>query len=149
MKYICTNCNYIFDEKFSNSEDTIEKVTNETICPSCEEFDSFQWIEEIVNYAVDNDNLELLEVEHIPQVEKLDKEWKNIKVIAWLREHPMWLENRIISISLFDEYWDLVLEEFLYEDSEPTTEFDVSDFDEYEIRVKCSLHWVWWRKIVK
>lgn len=149
MKYICTNCNYIFDEIFSNSEDSIEKVTSETMCPSCEEFDTFQWIEEEVNYAKDIDNLELLEIEHIPQIEFLDNEWENIIVTAWLKEHPMWLENRIISISLFDEYWDLILEEFLYEDSDPVVEFDVSDLDEYEVRVKCSVHWVWGRRVEK
>jgi hypothetical protein len=34
----------------------------------------------------------------------------------------------------------LILEEFLYEDSDPVVEFDVSDLDEYEVRVKCSVH---------
>ena len=147
MKYICTNCNYIFDEFLDNADDVIQKVDNDTKCPACNEYDVFQWIEEEVNYAKDIDNLELHELEHIPQIENIDN--GHIKVSVWQIEHPMWPEHRLYSISLYDEYWDLIIEEFLSKDWIPEAEFDISDFDEYEIRVKCSIHWVWGRKVEK
>jgi desulfoferrodoxin (superoxide reductase-like protein)/DNA-directed RNA polymerase subunit RPC12/RpoP len=140
MKYICTNCNYIFDEFLDNADDTIQKVNNDTQCPACNEYDVFQWIDEEVNYAKDINNLELHELEHIPQIES-SKEEGIIKVFVWQLEHPMWPEHRLYSISLFDEYWDLVVEEFLPKDWIPEAEFDISDFDEYEIRSKCRVHW--------
>lgn len=147
MKYICTNCNYIFDEFLDNADDVIQKVDNDTQCPTCGEYDIFQWIEEEVNYAKDIDNLELHELEHIPQIENIDD--NNIKVFVWKIEHPMWPEHRLYSISLYDEYWDLVIEEFLHKDWVPIAEFDISDLDDYEIRAKCSIHWVWGRKVGK
>lgn len=149
MKYICTNCNFIFDESLGDRDDSIEKVDSYTICPSCSEVDTFQWVEEIVNYANHEDKLEFLEIEHIPNIEVIDENLQKIKVTVWLNEHPMWIEHKIISISLCDEYGDLVKEELLFQDGTPEAEFDVLDFDEYEIRVKCSIHWVWGKKIVK
>ena len=147
MKYICTNCNYIFDEYIDDKEDTINKVDNDTKCPACEEYDTFQWIEEEVNYAKDIDNLKLHELEHIPQIELIDEKNNIIKVFVGQAEHPMWIEHRLYSISLYDEYWDLILEEFLYKEASPEAEFDVSNLDEYEIRAKCSVHGVWGRKV--
>lgn len=149
MKFICTNCNYIFDEFIDEGEDVINKVDEDTVCPACGEQWFFQWIEEIVNYAEDLDNLKFHELEHIPQIEVVDEQNHIIKVFVWQNEHPMWAEHRLYSISLYDEYWDLVDEEFLNKDADPVVEFDVYDFDEYEIRVKCSLHWVWGRRIEK
>jgi len=149
MKYICTNCNYIFDEFIDEADDVINKVDNDTMCPACEEYDTFQWIDEEVNYAQDIDNLELHELEHIPQIELIDKDNQIIKVFVWKMEHPMWIEHRLYSISLYDEYWDLVLEEFLAKEASPEAEFDISWLDDYEIRVKCSTHGVWGRKVEK
>jgi hypothetical protein len=31
-------------------------------------------------------------------------------------------------------------------ENEAKVEFDFDDLDEYEIRVKCSLHWVWGKR---
>jgi len=149
MKYICTNCNYIFDEYIDDAEDTISEVDNDTMCPVCHEYDSFQWIAEQVNYAEDINNLQLHELEHIPQIDVIDEENHTIRVFVWKNEHPMESEHRLYSISLYDEYWDLVTEEFLHKEASPEAEFDVYDLDEYEIRVKCNVHWVWGRKVVK
>lgn len=149
MKYICTNCNYIFDEFIDDNEDIIEKVDEDTMCPACYEYWTFQWIQEEVNYANDINNLEYHELEHIPQIEIIDEKNHIIKVKVWQIEHPMWDEHRLYSISLYDEYWDLIVEEFLVKDSSPEVEFDVYDLDEYEIRIKCSIHWVWGRKFIK
>lgn len=150
MKYICTSCNYIFDESQDLIENTnlINKIENYERCPVCDEYDTFIWIKEEVNYLDDN-SFWFLEFDHLPIVELIDEEKQIIKVTAWKWPHSMTKDHKIISISLYDEYWDLVIEEFLYEDAQPETEFDIYDFDEYEIRIKCINHWVWGKKFVK
>lgn len=150
MKYICTNCNYIFDESLDLIEDTkiLNKVENYESCPVCDEPDTFIWVEEEVNYIY-KDSFWYLENEHIPEIEYVDDEKWVIKVTVWKQPHTMWKDHRIISISLLDEYWDLIIEEFLPEEGEPEAEFDINDIDEYEIRVRCSNHWMWWKKFIK
>jgi hypothetical protein len=34
----------------------------------------------------------------------------------------------------------------MHEEPVSSTEFEFDDLDEFEIRVKCSTHWVWWKK---
>ena len=55
-------------------------------------------------------------------------------------------EHRILSIWLFDEYWDLVEEKFLWIDDDTVVVFDDYDLDEIEIRVRCSKHWIFGKK---
>ncbi|USN59246.1 MAG: hypothetical protein H6767_04135 [Candidatus Peribacteria bacterium] len=55
-------------------------------------------------------------------------------------------EHRISSISLYDEYGDMVEELFLQPEVVAEASFDVSDMDEFEIRVRCNLHGVWGKK---
>jgi desulfoferrodoxin (superoxide reductase-like protein) len=69
-------------------------------------------------------------------------------VTIWNEIHPMWESHRITSISLYDEYEDLIEEKFMDYDEDPIVEFDFDDLGEYEIRCRCSLHWVWWKKFV-
>ena len=150
MRYVCVKCNYTFDESLWDKEEGIAiatKMEDVEKCPNCEEYDSFQWIKEEINYAEDYDNLKFLEIEHIPQIKPIDED--TIVVFILSSEHPMWEDHRITSISLYDEYWDLVTEEFLFPESDPSIEFDVSGFDEYEIVARCSIHWSWWTKIKK
>jgi desulfoferrodoxin (superoxide reductase-like protein)/rubredoxin len=176
MRYICVKCNYVFDESLWDREEGLEagmKIGDIGRCPNCEEYDSFQWIKEEINYAEDYENLKLLEIEHIPQIKEItspqpspqgegeeqgtplsckERGWgwgctQKIEVFIWASQHPMWEDHRITSICLYDEYGDLVIEEFLLPDDDPSIEFDVSDLDEYEVVAKCSIHWYWWRKI--
>jgi desulfoferrodoxin (superoxide reductase-like protein)/DNA-directed RNA polymerase subunit RPC12/RpoP len=150
MRYICVNCSYTFDESMWDREEWIDvatKIENIQRCPNCEEYDSFQWLKEEVNYAHDYKSLEILEIEHIPQIKAIDD--STIEVFIWASEHPMWEEHRISSISLFDEYWELICEEFLLPESDPSVEFDVSDLDEYEVVARCNIHWSWWTKVMK
>ncbi len=60
----------------------------------------------------------------------------------------MWEWHRIAAVSLYDEYWDLIETNYLELETEAVTEFDFDDLDEFEIRVKCSVHWVWGKKFV-
>jgi desulfoferrodoxin (superoxide reductase-like protein) len=142
MKYLCVNCNYVYDKSMWDSEENIEIWTELEKCPVCEEYDSFQWIEEEINY-IDDDSLGALEIDHFPEVTI-----KNDKLIVSVGNeiHPMWEWHRIASISLYDEYWDLIEEKYLELETEANAEFNFDDLDEFEIRVKCSIHWIWWKK---
>ncbi len=144
MKYLCTQCNYVYDKAFWDKEENIEIWAEISQCPICEEYDTFQWIDEEINYINDN-NLWNLEIDHFPEIEIID--WK-LKVTVGNEIHPMWVEHRIASVSLYDEYWDLIDVRYLEMETEAITEFDFDDLDEFEIRVKCSVHWVWGKKFV-
>jgi desulfoferrodoxin (superoxide reductase-like protein) len=50
---------------------------------------------------------------------------------------------------LYDVYWDLVDTKFMQQDVDPIVEFDFDDLWEYEIRVQCSLHGIWWKKFIQ
>lgn len=142
MKYLCTNCNYVYDKAFWDKEENIEIGTELEMCPVCEEYDIFQGIEEEVNY-INDDNLWWLEIDHFPEIEI-----KNGKLLVKVGNeiHPMWPEHRIGSVSLYDEYGDLIDVQYLEMETEANCEFEFDDLDEFEIRVKCSLHWIWGKK---
>lgn len=144
MKYLCINCNYIYDEAFWDKEENIEIWEELNQCPICEEYDTFQWIEEEINY-INDDDLTWLEIDHFPEVEIKENK---IFVTVWNEIHPMWPEHRIAAVSLYDEYWDLIKVNYLELETEAITEFDFDNLDEFEIRVKCSVHWMWGRKFV-
>lgn len=148
MRYLCTNCNYIYDEWMGEKTDGIGsgvRCDDNFLCPNCEECGYFHEIEEEVNIIDESNSEWYLELEHIPVINILEN---NILQVRVGREsHPMWPEHRISTVALHDEYGDLIQEEFLEEDNEAMAEFDVSDFDDVEIRVRCSLHGTWSRKI--
>lgn len=153
MRYLCTNCNYIYDESIWDKEEEIKAWTkldnlwDNFSCPVCWELaEEFHEIKEEVNY-IDENNLLWIEMEHFINININIKNW-NLRVDIWKWDfHPSWEEHRISSISLYDEYWDLIEEKFLMVWEEPVVEFDISDLDDFEIRTRCSLHWVWGRKI--
>ena len=142
MKYLCTECNYVFDNDVWDREEEIEIWAELEKCPVCEEYNSFQWIEEEINY-IDDNNLGALEIDHVPEVEIRDG---RLIVTVANEIHPMWEWHRIASVSLYDEYWDLIKTNYLELENEAVTEFEFDDLDEFEIRVKCSIHGIWWRK---
>lgn len=144
MKYLCTNCNYIYDSAFWDLEEEVSVGETLELCPVCDEYDTFHGIEEEVSY-IEDDILDSIEIDHFPEVSiNGDK----LMVTVWNEIHPMWDDHRIASVSLYDEYWDLIEEKYLEMETEARVEFDFDDLDEYEIRVKCSLHWVWGKKFV-
>jgi len=145
MKYLCTNCNYIYDSAFWDREEDIIIWDIIETCPVCEEFDTFQGIEEEVNYIEEEDRLDSMEIDHFPEI-KIEED--KLIVMVWNEIHPMWEEHRIASISLYDEYWDLIEEKYLEMENEARVEFDFDNLDEFEIRVKCSLHWVWGKRFI-
>jgi len=151
MKYCCIGCRYTYDEALW---DTIEWINPGTkfysmqdffVCPVCSEWiDNFEIEKEDILYVENSSSLDFLEKQHIPNIEIL---WDTVIVKVWVEEHPMLEEHYIANISLYDEYWDLVEEEFLVPESIPEIHFDISSLDDFEVRAKCNLHGIWWIKV--
>ena len=144
MKHFCTECSYSYDDAIWDREEELNPWDILNKCPVCEEYDSFQWLEEEVNYITE-DNVWSLEIDHIPEIEI---KWDKLIVTVANEIHPMWESHRIATVSLYDEYWDLIETKYLELENEAVTEFDFDDLDEFEIRVKCSVHGVWGRKFI-
>jgi desulfoferrodoxin (superoxide reductase-like protein) len=147
MRYLCTNCAYIYDESIWDIEDWYDPwvklydMQDYFLCPACwERVWYFQEITEEVNYLSKEDNLSFEEELHYPLV---SEENSKIKVSIWIEEnHPSEDGHYISSIMLLDEYWDLVEEKFLNPKDEWNAIFDDYDLDEFEIRIRCNLHGV-------
>ncbi len=147
MKYLCVNCNYVYDESIWDEVDWIEawtKIDQFEFCPVCNEYDSFHHINEEVTY-IDENTVDKIDLEHDIEVSRDDF---SIEVIIWNNSHPMWDDHRITWVWLYDEYSDLVDEKFLSVDSDSVVVFDDYDLDEFEIRVKCSLHKIFAKKFL-
>lgn len=145
MKYICTNCGYVFDEALWDEVEEINwwtKIEKLDCCPSCLELDSFFQIKEEVIYIWENTN-DKIEQEHFINIFHKDRK---IEVEIWWNSHPMEKEHRLLSIWLFDEYWDLVEEKFLKEEDDTFVIFDDYDLDYLEIRLRCNKHWIFGKK---
>jgi len=142
MKYLCTHCNYTYDKSTWDKEEDVEVWIELEKCPICEEYDTFQGIEEEVNY-IDTDDIGVLESDHMPVFNFKDDK---LEVRVWREAHVMWDDHRISSVWLYDEYGDLVEEKYIWVDEEWNIVFDVSDLDEWEVRIKCTQHWIWSRK---
>ena len=152
MRYLCVNCSYIYNEDLWDKVENInpwtkfEDLWDSFVCPVCWEYkDMFQEIKDEIIYLWDSPK-DILEAEHFINIEKLNE--KEIRISVWFWDfHPSWEEHRITSIWIYDEYSDLVYEQFFMPAEDPVLEFDVSDLWEYEIRARCSIHWVWGRKV--
>lgn len=148
MKYLCVNCNYIYDEAIWDNVDSIEawtKIEDIETCPSCYEYDTFSHITEEITYLDSEFFFDSIEQEHDIEIEKIDN---NLSITIWWNSHPMWDDHRIAWVWLFDEYWDLVEENFLSENDDTIVIFEDYDLDEFEIRVKCTQHKIFAKKFV-
>ncbi len=148
MIYICTHCsNYSYDESRWDKAEWLaawtlfDDIDFDFTCPTCgASKDFFLSIKEEVLEANDKNNLSYLEKAHIP---KIEIKWEECLVEVGYDLHPMIEEHYVYSIWLYDEYWDLVEEKLLTFEDEPVANFNISDFDEFEIRSRCNNHWVW------
>lgn len=97
-------------------------------------------VQEEVNY-LDDTILSRIEQEHDIEAELLEN--GKVHVLVSEKKHPMEVEHKIVSISLYDEYGDILEEKFLEEEIvELEQVFDDYGVEEFEIRVKCSKHGV-------
>lgn len=145
MKYLCTNCGYVYNESTGDESEEIEcgtRVDDLDCCPVCFEVDPFFQVKEEVIY-IDENTRDRIELEHFI---KINYKNRKIEVTVWDNSHSMGEEHRLLSISLFDEYWDLVEEKFLKIDDDTFVVFDDYDLDDVEIRVRCSKHWIFAQK---
>lgn len=114
-------------------------------CPVCGEgSDFFHEIREEVQYIENEYTKDPMEADHFIETEILSDK---LRVTIGNGIHPMWDSHRITSVCLYDDYGDLIEEKFLWIDEDPIVEFDFDDMWEFEIRVRCSLHGVWGKKI--
>lgn len=152
MRYCCTNCNYVYDESLWDIEEWISSWTmfydlgDYFYCPVCYEWaENFEIIKEEVNYIENENTNDYFEIEHFP---KIKIENSILKVSVWRDNKHIMSENHYIkSISLCDEYWDLIEEKFLNSEDKSEVDFEFYDLDEFEIHIKCNIHWIWWLKI--
>jgi len=151
MKYCCTNCNYVYDESLWDKEEWIDPWTmfynlwDYFYCPMCYEWiENFDIVKEEVNYIENENTSDFFELEHFPII-KID--WDKLVVSVWKNnKHSMEEWHYISSISICDEYWDLIEEKFLSPWDKPKVEFNFDNLDEFEIIVRCNFHWLWWLK---
>jgi len=147
MRYLCTNCNYVYDESLGDSVDFIDEHTlfdnlgEDFVCPVCAaEKDDFFMIKEEVNYIWDT--MSSLETEHFIDI-YIEDDFLEVSV----PNHSNIKDHRISEISLFDDDGELLETIFISTQNKIEANFDISFLDEFEIRIRCSSHWVWWRKI--
>lgn len=150
MRYLCTSCNYIYDETLGEEDfqqgTSFDELGDYFTCPVCWALkEEFHGIEEEVNQISDNPN-DPLEIDHFIETQIT---WEKLIVTVWNAIHPMWDSHRIAAVSLYDEYWDLIETKFMQQDVDPIIEFDFDDLAEYEIRVQCSLHGMWGKKFTQ
>jgi rubredoxin len=148
MKYVCTNCNYVYDESIWDIEEEIKAWTkfyelgDYFSCPVCYEWsENFDLIKEEINYIESDNPIDIFEIEHFPII-KIEN--SILTVVVWKdNRHSMLDEHYISSISLMDEYGDLIEEKFLEPWDNPKVKFEFDNFDEFEIVVRCTFHWLW------
>ena len=145
MKYLCVNCWFVYDEAFWDKSEWIlpwTKIEDLLECPVCNEIDTFNYINEEIIY-MNKDTRDKYELAHFIDAKK--ENWK-LLVTIWDNMHPMTEDHRICWLWLYDEYWDLVTEEFLWVDDDTTLELEDYELDEFEVRLKCSQHNLFSRK---
>jgi desulfoferrodoxin-like iron-binding protein len=148
MRYLCTNCNHIYDEALWDPNEGIlpwtrfEELQDSFVCPVCAEgHDMFQEITEEVNRPINVQNLTSIEKEHLIRFELHDGK---ISVIVGQDDpHPMIEDHFIASIALYDEVWELIDEQFVGTTESPEAIFDADYLSDFEIRIRCNLHGVW------
>lgn len=147
MRYFCIDCSYVYDEAIWEVDLWVDSGTkiddlSGFYCPNCEAgSDMFQPIIEEVLYAENPDQLSGPEKEHIPHILHMDA--REIEVSAGEDIHATWEDHRVTTMSLHDEYGDMVEEHFFEIDEDPVYVFHTEDLDSFEIRTTCNQHGVW------
>jgi len=148
-RYLCTNCNFVYDETFWFEEDSIspqtffDDIPDWWMCPHCEETkEHFALIKEEVNYIDKSTKvLNKIEEEHLIDYEIKD----NILSLSWnILNHEMQDETHYISeVALYDEYGDLIENKLYKLNDELVFSSDIKFLDTFEIRIRCIKHG-WW-----
>lgn len=152
MKFACSQCMYTYDESIWESSlliewgTSFEELWEGFYCPGCSgDKEYFAPVAEEINYPLLYDDLTSLESEHFPIFIDSDDDW--VKIQIWEKTHSSNDDHYVSSITLFDEYEDIIEEHILLPTEEAIIEFDVDRSEIYEIRVNCNTHGIWGRKI--
>jgi rubredoxin len=148
MKHLCTRCGYIYDEMMWEQAEgipfgtTLESMEWIFYCPNCDaSSELFQWVPPYI-HSLDESFLLSIEHEHEPLIEHGEDGYIHLRF-----DHNQDNEHFVWNIWIFDEYWDMVHQEFFDPWKEIIAEFDVWGLDEYEIRIECSVHGIFSKKI--
>lgn len=146
MKYHCSGCDYIYDEiKWDedleiNPHTFFDDLPIDFFCPFCDTHkDDFVVFEENINYPISQNRLTFLEQIHSVDYEIIQDELKyNISSDV----HPNIEEHYIYKITLHDDSGDMIEEKKFNFWDKINWVFDLSYLDSFEIRVYCSLEWI-------
>ena len=148
-KYHCTNCGYVYNPYIWDIEQEVESWTDFEViwedwtCPVCWEWkDGFVEIIEKVHEISDLNDMLSQEEQHTPF-------WhvKNGKLLV-----EVWTEDEcfvqddvhfVEYIWVFDDSWDMIEVKDMPNIDEWPIEFVYPDYDDWEVRLSCSLHWSW------
>lgn len=141
MKYHCTGCDYIYDEKLWDEDMWIDPKTffdhlpSDFFCPFCDTHkDDFVVLEEQINYPLDRGNLTGFEQEHFPEFQII---WDTLKYGFSETQHPNDENHFIYKVSLVDDSGDEILKHQFQVWDEVVWEFDIDYLDDFELRVYC------------
>lgn len=156
MRYICTECNFVYDEALWLEEEYIEphtpfsEIDENFLCPVCHSpKEHFSKIQEEINYFWEDEILTDIDLQHIPIV-RVDEEKDEIKVSFWKWElHSMTSHHFINTICLYDEYKELVDQKFVSPWDNAFVSFSLQWLDEFEVTIKCNIHWTFSSWIIR
>ena len=142
MRYICTNCNFIYDDNIWIPEEGIAPQSffimgENFVCPSCfwEKDWMYELSEEII-YFENIDNLSELESLYYPNY-VIDKDKKVLSIsFSELDSHNWALISKVV---LLDEYNDII---DISSDCEDEISFDISTIDSFKILIHSQNHWL-------
>ena len=149
QKYICTNCQAIYDPLFGDEENEIEVGTSfesiweSWVCPICfASKDFFFSLPEIVHDPISEDMMSDLEYSHIPRFIEYRE-----KIYVWIGDEDGYSNNKehqIIYVGIFDEDGEII--DIIKINPTILQEWFIFDFpldESYEIRAACNIHGVW------
>lgn len=141
MKYHCTGCDYMYDEKLWDEDMGIPAKTffdllpSDFFCPVCDTHkDDFVVLEEHINFPLDLDHLTAFESEHFPDYHIV---WDTLKYIFSENHHPSDEQHFIYKVALHDDSGDEIVKHQFQAWDEVGWEFDIDYLDSFELRVYC------------
>jgi rubredoxin/desulfoferrodoxin (superoxide reductase-like protein) len=142
MKYHCTWCWYVYDERNGEydlwiSPNTIyEDLPNDFFCPMCETHkDDFVLLEKYVHFPLSSWKISTFEAEHMP-IFQINED--SLLIEVWQVDHPMQEDHYITKILLLDDLWETIEEKKLKVWDILHARFDIEYLDYFEIQVYCS-----------
>ncbi|EKE29119.1 MAG: acyl-CoA dehydrogenase protein [uncultured bacterium (gcode 4)] len=149
LKYHCTNCWYVYNpyiwdpEQEAEPGTDFESLNEDWLCPVCAEWkDFFVELAQSVHEISDIEDLLPQEETHVPFYTEEDGK---LLVEMWTEDNPFVQDDVhfVEYIGVFDENWDpFEIIDMPNLENWPLV-FELPDYEFWELRASCSLHWVW------